>query len=268
MDILIAIFLFVIGAMMGSFACCQVWRLKKHDHSKRSHCMKCKYQLKWYDNIPIVSWLMLGGRCRKCKKKIGCAEILAEVGLGVIFVLSYLCWPRYGGLMTGEPFEIERFVIFLALLVALTISFIFDLRWKELPMASLIAGIVIAALMLCVNIAEMLMLGEFNVGVVISIAGALMVLPLLYFVMYKISRERWVGSGDWILNIALALALGDFWLAIFAMFLANFLGCLAFLPSALKKKNMNMKIPFGPFLIAAFWIVYLAQGIIFNLVAI
>ena len=52
------------------------------------------------------------------------------------------------------------------------------------------------------------------------------------------------------------------------MFLANFLGCIAFLPGAISKKDMNMKIPFGPFLIAAFWIIYMTQNLVFNLVAI
>ena len=268
MKIFVAVMLFVIGAMMGSFACCQVWRIKKHDKSKRSHCMKCKYQLRWYDNIPIVSWLALSGKCRKCKKPIGCMEILAEFLLGIMFVASFLLWSRYDVLMAGNPWEVARFATFLMLLVALTISFIFDLKWSELPMASLIAGGVLGAVMLGINVTETVVAGIFGWSMVISIFGALMILPGLYFVMYKISSECWVGSGDWILNIGLALALSDFWLAIFAMFLANFLGCIAFLPGAISKKDMNMKIPFGPFLIAAFWIIYMTQNLVFNLVAI
>ena len=135
-------------------------------------------------------------------------------------------------------------------------------------MASLIAGGVLGAVMLGINVTETVVAGIFGWSMAVSIFGALMILPGLYFVMYKIISERWVGSGDWILNIGLALALSDFWLAIFAMFLANFLGCIAFLPGAISKKDMNMKIPFGPFLIAAFWIIYMAQNLVFNLVAI
>ena len=93
------VFLFIFGAAFGSFACCQVWRIRKKDKAKWSHCMHCKYQLQWYDNIPIISWLSLGGKCRKCKKKIGYAEILAEVGLAVAFVLSFVFWPNQDQLL-------------------------------------------------------------------------------------------------------------------------------------------------------------------------
>ena len=268
MDIFIAILLFVIGAMMGSFACCQVWRIKKGDKSKRSHCMKCKHQLKWYDNIPVISWAVLGGKCRKCKKPIGWSEIFAEIGLGAIFVMTFLCWPQYDLLMLGNPWVIAKFVTFLALMTVLTISFIYDLRWFELPMVSLLAGIIIGAVLAGINFAEVIVAGGFEWSMLLSLGGALMILPGLYYVMYKVSGERWVGGGDWILNVALALALTDFWLAIFAMFLANFLGCVVCLPSSLKKKDMNMKIPFGPFLIAGFWIIYMIQGWVFNLVMI
>ena len=97
------------GAGLGSFACCQAWRIRKHDKSARSHCMNCDYQLKWYDNIPILSWLMLGGKCRKCRKSIGVAEIAAEVGLAAVFALSYAFWPRKAGLEARDVFAIIGF---------------------------------------------------------------------------------------------------------------------------------------------------------------
>ncbi len=253
---------------MGSFACCQVWRIKKHDKSTFSHCMNCKYQLKWYDNIPILSWLMLGGKCRKCHKKIGYLEIIAEVVTAMVFVASFWLWPTQDHLMLGDAWEIAKFVVFLLLLTALVICFIYDLKWSELPMVAMMAEICIAVVFLGINIAENIYLGQFAWGQILSLAGALMILPGLYFLLYRLSNERWVGGGDWILNIGLALVLGDFWLGIFAMFLANVLGCVFALPSALKRKNMNMRIPFGPFLIAAFWIIYMGQNLVFNLVMI
>ncbi len=268
MEIFISILLFVIGAMMGSFGCCQVWRIKKHDKSKFSHCMHCKYQLKWYDNVPIISWLALGGRCCKCRKKIGYTEILAEIGMALLFLASFWLWPTHADLILGNPWAIAKFVFFLCMLTTLVICFIYDMKWFELPMIVLVAEIAIAVVFAVVNFAEIVIAEKFEVGLIWSMLGALMILPGLYFLMYKISNERWVGGGDWILNIGLALVLGDFWLGIFAMFLANILGCLSFLPSAIRKKDMNLRIPFGPFLIAAFWIVYMTQGFIFNLVAI
>ena len=265
---MIAVFLFVIGAMMGSFACCQAWRIKKHDHSKRSHCMKCKYKLRWYDNIPVLSWILLDGKCRKCKTPIGYAEILAEVWLGVVFVLTYCLWPNAEALSTGNIWEVTKIVIFLAFLVVHTISFVFDCKWKELPMITLMSGIGLGVLFLGINLAEQIVGGEFEWANLGSLAGALAVLPGLYYLLYRLSNEKWMGSGDWILNVSLALVLGDFWLAIFAMFLSNVLGCAIFLPVCVAKKKMNMKIPFGPFLITATWVIYLAQNLIFKLVAI
>lgn len=83
--------MFALGAIFGSFACCQAWRIheKSNDGKKlgsRSVCMHCKKKLSWYDNIPIISWLVLRGRCRFCHEKIGKAEILSELGLAIIFL--------------------------------------------------------------------------------------------------------------------------------------------------------------------------------------
>ena len=109
-DFLLSLVFGVIGAVFGSFSVAQVWRLRasqlqdeksagekidsaewKKLHSlvskkvknDRSHCLNCGYQLKWFDLIPIVSWLSLGGKCRKCRSKIGALEFISEI---LIFV--------------------------------------------------------------------------------------------------------------------------------------------------------------------------------------
>ena len=109
MNVAVIIILAIMGAGLGSFACCQAWRIRKHDKSARSHCMNCDYQLKWYDNIPVLSWLMLGGKCRKCHKKIGCAEVFAELVTALLFAGSYFLWPRAAELNSGDTFEIIKF---------------------------------------------------------------------------------------------------------------------------------------------------------------
>ena len=252
------VFLFIIGAMLGSFACCQVWRIRKGDKSKWSHCMNCKYQLRWYDNIPIISWLMLGGKCRKCRKKIGYAEILAEVGLALVFALSFWFWPERVALLELNVMVCVKFALFLANLVIYTILFIYDAKWKELPVPLLIGACGVAAVFLGITIWQAFSLqGGFDW---LSLLLALLFLPGLYYLMYRVSSESWVGGGDWILCIPLALTLGNMWLALMCMFLANVIGSVVMLPVAVKKKKKNMVIPFGPFLIVAFWLIYLAQG--------
>ena len=121
MNVAVIILLAIMGAGLGSFACCQSWRIRKHDKSARSHCMNCDYQLKWYDNIPVLSWLMLGGKCRKCRKKIGVAEIFAELITAALFACSYAFWPRFAELNFGNVFEIAKFIIFLVQIVVFII---------------------------------------------------------------------------------------------------------------------------------------------------
>ena len=115
MSIIIAIVLVVLGSLFGSFACAQVWRLRARqlevdrrdgevvDESEyqrlkgllrpvsrdRSECLYCHHQLTWYDLLPILGWILVGGKCRYCRKPIGVAELLAEVGLAAAFVLSF-----------------------------------------------------------------------------------------------------------------------------------------------------------------------------------
>ncbi len=262
----VIILLFVLGAALGSFGCCQVWRIHKKDKSKWSHCMKCKYRLKWYDNIPIVSWLMLGGKCRKCRKSIGWTEFLAEVGLGAVFALSLVWWPEKNALMELEFAECLKFGLFLVNLAIWLILFIYDAKWKELPVWLMaIAGGVSAAYL---GVVVYMTYGLGSSFDWFSLAGALVILPGFYYLMYRVSNERWVGGGDWILCISLALMLGNFWLALFTLFISNIIGSFVSIPFLMKKRGAKMTIPFGPFLILGFLVVFFLQAQILSLIAI
>ena len=93
-----------------------------------------------------------------------------------------------------------------------------------------------------------------------------MILPGFYFLMYKMSNERWVGGGDWILCLPLALFLGDFWLAMITLFASNLIGSVVMLPVAASKKAKKLKIPFGPFLILGFLLIFFLQNPILEMV--
>ena len=260
------IILGVFGAAFGSFACCQAWRVYKRDKSPRSHCMNCKYQLKWYDNIPIISWLLLGGKCRKCHKKIGVAEILSELGLAAVFILSYAFWPLKNELFVNA-FETAKFALFLGELVLFAILFIYDARWKEMPMAVLVAGCVIGVLFFGTAIAKTWYYSGLNWELFASLLGAILILPGFYYLMYKASKETWVGSGDAILCVPLALMLGNFWLAMFCLFLSNMIGSVIMLPVTIIKKQKHAMIPFGPFLILGFLVVFFCESYFMGLVS-
>jgi leader peptidase (prepilin peptidase)/N-methyltransferase len=109
LDTFFMILAFVLGAMVGSFCnvCICRWPEGESVVSPRSRCPHCGYRLAWYDNIPLVSWLVLGARCRQCKAPISWQYPVVEGVCGVLFLLVYLRFgvtpatPVYWGLCTG-----------------------------------------------------------------------------------------------------------------------------------------------------------------------
>lgn len=254
------IILFIIGAGFGSFACCQAWRLRlkatgKKSPGRRSVCMHCHKQLKWYENIPILSWLFLRGKCRYCKKPIGKAEIFAEVGLGLAFAgVSYPYFANYlpDGSLTFALTTVAYFVL-LALLVVLGILAVYDGKWGELPLflliMAIIGGAIIAILLMGVKLIAYTNIGD----ILLNLLGSVVIFAGPCFLIYKLSKEKLMGGGDWLLALALALVLGDWWLALWALFLSNLIGSIVMLPSTIKTKNH--KVYFGPFLVIGFVLV-------------
>lgn len=252
MQILFYILLFILGSCFGSFLCCQARRLhlklaeKGKKLGARSVCLQCNYQLKWYDNIPVLSWLFLRGKCRKCGKKIGLAEFLSELGLGLAFL-------ALGTTINPTAANILQWSIFMTTLI-LTISLgflaIYDGIYGELPTTYLTISIICAIIVLCLK--EWLILSDssFTPEIIFKPLASVAILGGVYLILYLISKGKWVGDGDWILGTALGIALADPWLALIALFIANVLACLVMAPVI--KHRKNKKIYFGPFMVAAF----------------
>ena len=224
--------------------------------------MHCHKRIKWYDNVPIVSWLVLRGRCRNCHEKIGIADFLSEISLAVAFLMmswAYLLpiltnWSALARYPELLAVKLAIFVVTLVMLVVLMVLAVYDAKWGELPVVLLILAIVIGGMVFLLKIKELSMVDGADVwgGVVNAMIGVV-ILAGTCFVLYKASHEKLMGGGDWLLALALALALADWWLALWTIFLANLLGDVIALPGALKKKNF--KVHFGPFLVAGFVIV-------------
>jgi len=84
------LFIFFFGLIIGSFLNCLIWRLHKAETVLgRSYCPHCQHQLAWYDNVPVLSFVLLLGRCRYCHKKISIQYPLVELVTGVLFVLAF-----------------------------------------------------------------------------------------------------------------------------------------------------------------------------------
>lgn len=233
----------LVGLAFGSFVNALVWRLRhKRDFvSERSECTHCHHVLAWNDLIPVVSWLMLRGKCRYCHKKIDDSPIV-EVVTAVLFVLSYVVWP-FG----FDQAAVVLFLLWLTALIGLMTLALYDLKWYLLPdviVFPLIALGVVIGMTRFVFVEQ----GSLVYAVTEIITGVL-VISGLYFALHEISSGKWVGFGDVKLGIFIGAILG--WkYAILALFMANLVGLLVVLPLlAMKKITTKAKIPFGPFLI-------------------
>lgn len=263
------ILLVLVGLCLGSFAGAMVWRLRarqlaydhaqgeSYDHAEynrlkklidtpttqdRSRCLHCSYVLRWYDLIPLVSWLTLRGKCRNCRKPIGYLEPLIELGVALFFVLSYVLWPY--NLETG--LEVIRLVIWLAAGVSLAILFAYDAKWLLLPDRVNFVLIGLGVLMSIVAVLQ----ADSTWEAIASIAVGAAILSGLYLALYLISKGKWVGFGDIKLGLGLALLVADWRIAFIALFAANFVGTLVVLPQLLRGHiRRNTHVPFGPLLI-------------------
>ena len=273
MSTIFLIMLFIIGACLGSFLCCQARRLryrsrhnaksskKERSLGARSVCLKCHYQLKWYDNIPIISWLFLRGKCRCCHHRIGYAEILSELGLGISF------------LWLGTTFNINNlsaltcisFAVLLVFMCLIGFLAIYDGLYGELPTVCLILAIVVATVYLVIREIIMVATSPFSVMFILDPLISVFILGGLHLFLYLISKGRWVGDGDWLLGTAIALVLFHPWLSINALFVANLSACLVTLP--LLKKRQSHQIHLGPFLVTGFVAIYSMSSLLISLIS-
>lgn len=259
MTVIGIVFLVVIGAACGSFVGAMTWRMwRKMDWVKsRSICEHCKHQLRVRDLVPILSWLLLRGKCHYCKKKIGWLAFGLEIGVATAFVVSYLFWPL-GEIAVGDSInwiQIVLFAIWLIIVVFMTALLVYDARWRLLPNKLLwpLVGVAATFAVLC-NI------GVHHLGLVdflIQIGLAMIPVAGIYGLLYLMSRGKWIGLGD--VKFGLVVGLLVNWLgAVLVLAGANILGTLMMMPLIIRRKlTMNSKIPFGPFLILATFLIFL-----------
>lgn len=265
-EVLFLAIMFVFGAVFGSFACCQAWRLKikeegKKNPGKRSVCFSCGRKLKVSENVPIFSWLFLRGRCRKCGAKIGKAEILSEIGLAIIFVLvgMYYFTPIFGAAEVPIMVILKMIMVILSI-ICMWVIVIYDAKWGRMPNLALLFANIFAAGYLILSI----ILGEVNL---VNLLGAIGLLPGLYYILYVFSKEKLVGGGDWLLGLSIALVLQNWFLALIVLFSANFLASVFSIPMMLKE-GKKAQVAFGPFLFIGFLIAFLLQEVLLKLLII
>ncbi len=244
----------VLGLSLGSFINALVWRLhkqstsvrNKHKYSitrGRSLCPKCNHRLNALDLIPIVSWLLLRGKCRYCKKPISITYPLIEFITTLLFILSYIYWP-----LKFNSEGIVLFVLWLAILVLVISLALYDVRWLKLP--NRLVYPLLVAVLLQVLITVIFFNGRSNY-LLNSLIG-LLIGGGVFYLLFQISGGKWIGGGDVKLGGILGLYLGSPSMAILMIFFASVLGILASIPLlTVGKINRKTLIPYGPFLIVA-----------------
>jgi prepilin signal peptidase PulO-like enzyme (type II secretory pathway) len=252
MTAFLIIFLGIVGAAMGSFVGALTYRLKHHLNfvTGRSECEHCHHILSALDLVPIVSWLVLRGKCRYCHKKIGSLTFWLECGMATVFILSFLVWP--GGWSTAG---IAKFVLWLILAVLLLALAVYDARWSILPNCLMLPAVIIAAAGWLVGNWPLILTRPLS-----ALGGLLLaMLPVagVYGILSLGSHGKLAGLGDAKLGIVVGFLL-PLTGGIIVLFGANILGVIVALPSLLsKKRRLSSQIPFGPMLITMTALVFL-----------
>jgi prepilin signal peptidase PulO-like enzyme (type II secretory pathway) len=267
MNTLIFVFIFLLGTIIGSFLNVVIFRFNtgKTIVKGRSICMTCSRTLRWYELIPVFSYLFQLGKCRRCAEKISHQYPLVELSTGIIFVLiAYHFLPALSFSPVSYLFLLTFFVFLFSLLIVISV---YDLRHKIIPDKLVYAFSFVAFLSIFVN--------HFGVGhlfilpsISYIIAGPLLALP--FALIWLISKGKWMGLGDAKLMLGLGWMLGPS-LGLATIILAFWIGAvISLLIMFFSRQKMTMKteIPFAPFLIISALIVFLFSLDIFALASI
>ena len=261
----------LLGTCLGSFLNVVAYRLPRECMSlsrPRSRCPRCARPIPWFENVPILSWVLLGGRCRGCQGAISLRYPLVELGTGVLFVLmAVVLVPRAALLDPAAHGQVWVTFGVAALVTAALIALaLVDLDWLILPDPITKSGIVLGPLLACaapgiqpsVLTAEWFHLSARPAALVHGVVGALAASGALWLVGFlgsRAFRKPAMGLGD----VKMAAAMGGLlglW-AFLAIGVAAVVGALVGLVMLLFRGRRYL--PFGPFLAFGTWAVML-QG--------
>ena len=232
------IFVLVLGALWGSFANVCIYRLplEKGVVSGRSFCPKCKKLITWKDNIPVISFLFLNGKCRNCKKNISPQYLITELITIIYFLFVYYL---FGISITT--------LLFFVLGISFVIIFFIDLKHYIIPNVLTFSLMIIGFLKSFYPNLNPIFPNFIN-SLIGGIFGYLIIWSIIYF--YKqIRNKEGMGLGDAKLLSAIGFWFG--WISIpFVIFLSSIIALKFLIPSLMKKsKKLSSHIPFGPYII-------------------
>ena len=220
------IIIFLYGIVIGSFLNVCIYRIPKKESivKVRSHCMSCGYQLRWYDLVPVFSYLFLGGKCRKCKQTISVQYPLIELLNGVLYCIVFAVY--------GLSVDALLYALLGSALIALSVI---DFRTYEIPIGINIFILALGLIRIVTDYADWL---DYAVG--------FLAVSIFLYILYWITKGRGIGGGDIKLMAVCGLVLG--WEKIVLAFV---LGCIigsVIHVARMKISGQGHVLAFGPYL--------------------
>ena len=264
---LFTVFFFIFGIIIGSFLNVVILRYNTGmGIDGRSQCFSCGKDLRWFELVPLFSYLILRGKCARCKSKISWQYPLVEFMTGIVFAFIFL---KYSYLLA---FSSGSFVI--ALLFTLTaaslliVIFVYDLRHKIIPDGLVYALALLAFIRLFVEVPHLWTRGT----AADFLAGPLLAAP--FAILWLVSKGMWMGFGDAKLALAMGWILGierGFTAVMFAFWIGAAVSLViivvqkARLRGDGKQLTMKSEIPFAPFLILGLALIFFLDLHLFGL---
>lgn len=238
----------ILGLLVGSFLNVVLFRFETGETvvSGRSRCNACKGTIAWYDNIPLLSFAFLRGKCRKCGVRISPQYPAVEFATAVLFAAAGNAFYVSGSVEAAVGLAFA-----LGLIAILLVVFVYDLIHMEIPVSALMAGMIW-------TLFSLFLLWYFSVSQEAflesrlweGLIGGAIAFGFFYALVF-FSKETWMGAGDAWLAAILGLVAG--WKLLLPALTLAF-GSGAIVGVALitfGNKEMRSRIPFGPFLVAA-----------------
>lgn len=242
LEIYIYLMIFIFGTIMGSFLNCVAFRLSNNESIlwPASHCNNCQHKLKWYELIPVVSYLIQKGKTRCCKTSLPISYLVIEVVTGVLYCVSYHSF--------GFSYEFIISLVFISSLITIIVS---DIEYM------IILDEIIAISAILIILLELIFYGlEFTTKMILAGIFAFLTMYVIKLIGDKLFKRESMGGGDIKLMFLFGIVIG-YPLSVCDIFLATFIAFPVAIYLLLSRKD-NL-IPFGPFLAMAAILIHISK---------
>lgn len=265
MPLLIFVFIFLLGTIIGSFLNVVIYRFNtgRTITTGRSICMNCSKNLNWYELIPVLSFLIQSGKCRRCASAISHQYPMVEIVTGLIFAsIAYKFLPIIYASYSLYTTMVILFVFIFSLLIVISV---YDLRHKIIPDKLSYLFIFLSFFSIFINYSP---LGSFFVFPSVSslIAGPVIALPFVLLWYFSKGRLMGLGDGKLMIGIGFLLGLSSGIFAVIISFWAGTIVSLLLMFMSKRKISMKTEIPFAPFLIISTLVTFLFNFDVFSFI--